>query len=119
MATHQKCRQFRIPRNHRLGDAFVFKKGDTTAPFDLAVLTSQQHQLQAQPLGQRMGQHRIAAEARDQVVKIGIAAYETTLQDEEFVASLQAQGVGTEWLGPERTTEIIEANFEILQRFQN
>ena len=48
-----------------------------------------------------------------------VAAYETALQDEEFVASLQAQGIGTEWLGPERTTEIIEANFEILQRFQD
>lgn len=48
-----------------------------------------------------------------------VAAYETALQDEEFVASLQVQGIGTEWLGPERTTEIIEANFEILQRFQD
>ncbi|PTW46590.1 MULTISPECIES: tripartite tricarboxylate transporter substrate binding protein [Rhodovulum] len=47
-----------------------------------------------------------------------VEAYHTVLQDPDFVASLEAQDIGTEWLGPERTTEIIESNFEILKRFQ-
>jgi len=48
-----------------------------------------------------------------------VSAYQSVLEDETFAASLAAQGIGAEWLGPERTTEIIESNFEILQRFQD
>ncbi|AJE48427.1 tripartite tricarboxylate transporter substrate binding protein [Celeribacter indicus] len=47
-----------------------------------------------------------------------VDAYKAVLEDEEFVASLQAQEIGTEWLGPERTTEIIQSNFDILKRFE-
>ncbi|NWN81772.1 MAG: tripartite tricarboxylate transporter substrate binding protein [Halomonas sp.] len=46
-----------------------------------------------------------------------VDAYQSVLQDEEFVENLESQDIGTEWLGPERTTEIIESNFEILQRY--
>jgi len=46
-----------------------------------------------------------------------VDAYRNVLQDEEFVNKLEAQDIGAEWLGPERTTEIIESNFEILKRY--
>ncbi|WP_163849162.1 tripartite tricarboxylate transporter substrate binding protein [Pseudooceanicola aestuarii] len=46
-----------------------------------------------------------------------VDAYHAVMQDEEFVASLEAQDMGAEWLGPERTTEIIVSNYEILTRF--
>lgn len=46
-----------------------------------------------------------------------VDAYRTVLEDEDFVARLEAQDIGAEWLGPERTTEIVESNFEILKRF--
>lgn len=52
-------------------------------------------------------------EAFQQMVDV----YRNVLQDEEFVNKLEAQDIGTEWLGPERTTEIIESNFEILERY--
>ena len=46
-----------------------------------------------------------------------VDAYHTVLQDEDFVNRLEAQDIGAEWLGPERTTEIIESNFEILKKY--
>lgn len=47
-----------------------------------------------------------------------VDAYKRVLEDEDFVASLKAQEIGTEWLGPERTTEIIYSNFDILKRYE-
>ncbi|SDG87973.1 Bug family tripartite tricarboxylate transporter substrate binding protein [Pelagibacterium luteolum] len=47
------------------------------------------------------------------------AAYQAVLEDEEFAESLASQGIGAEWLGPDRTTAIIESNLEILERFQD
>lgn len=47
------------------------------------------------------------------------AAYQAVLADEDFAERLASQGIGAEWLGPDRTTAIIESNFEILQRFQD
>jgi tripartite-type tricarboxylate transporter receptor subunit TctC len=46
-----------------------------------------------------------------------VAAYEEVLQDEDFVALLKEQDIGADWVGPERTTEIVKSNFEILKRF--
>lgn len=46
-----------------------------------------------------------------------VDAYHNALQDEAFVSRLEAQDIGAEWLGPERTTEIIESNFEILKQY--
>ncbi|TDE34645.1 Bug family tripartite tricarboxylate transporter substrate binding protein [Antarcticimicrobium sediminis] len=46
-----------------------------------------------------------------------VAAYETVLQDEDFVAQLHDQNIGADWLGPERTTEMVLSNFDILSRF--
>lgn len=46
-----------------------------------------------------------------------VEAYKSAMEDEEFVAGLKAQDIGAEWLGPEKTTEIVDSNFEILKRF--
>ncbi|WP_081784614.1 Bug family tripartite tricarboxylate transporter substrate binding protein [Nitratireductor aquibiodomus] len=46
-----------------------------------------------------------------------VDAYKAVLEDEAFVKSLKKQKIGAEWLGPERTTEIINSNFEVLKRF--
>ncbi|MDG4720333.1 MULTISPECIES: Bug family tripartite tricarboxylate transporter substrate binding protein [Thalassospira] len=46
-------------------------------------------------------------------------AYEAVLKDPAFVADLEKQGIGAEWLGPEETTEIIKSNFEVLERFKD
>ena len=45
-------------------------------------------------------------------------AYEAVLKDPAFVADLEKQGIGAEWLGPEETTKIIKSNFEVLERFK-
>lgn len=47
------------------------------------------------------------------------AAYEKVLSDPDFKAQLKEQQIGSDWLGPEKTTEIINNNYEILQRFQD
>ena len=47
-----------------------------------------------------------------------VDAYQAVLDDPEFVASLEAQDIGAEWLGPERTSEIITSNFDILKRYE-
>ena len=44
-------------------------------------------------------------------------AYRSVLEDEEFVNNLESQDIGAEWLGPERTTEIITENAEILEQY--
>ncbi|MBR9762805.1 MAG: tripartite tricarboxylate transporter substrate binding protein [Rhodobacteraceae bacterium] len=46
-----------------------------------------------------------------------VDAYHNVMMDEEFTASLEAQDMGAEWLGPQKTTDIIMSNFEILKRF--
>ncbi|WP_353476208.1 tripartite tricarboxylate transporter substrate binding protein (plasmid) [Salipiger sp. H15] len=48
-----------------------------------------------------------------------VDAYKTVLEDPEFVASLEAQDIGAEWLGPDRTSEMITSNFEILKRYED
>ncbi|VDS10704.1 Tripartite tricarboxylate transporter family receptor [Paracoccus haematequi] len=48
-----------------------------------------------------------------------VATYESILADPEFAQLLADQQIGAEWLGPERTTEIIKENFKILQQFQS
>ncbi|MFV0334821.1 MAG: Bug family tripartite tricarboxylate transporter substrate binding protein [Tropicimonas sp.] len=48
-----------------------------------------------------------------------VDTYKAVLEDPEFVATLTGQGIGAEWLGPERTTEIVTSNFDILKRFES
>lgn len=44
-------------------------------------------------------------------------AYEKVLKNPEFKKQLEEQKIGSEWLGSEKTTEIIQNNFSILERF--
>lgn len=46
-----------------------------------------------------------------------VSAYERTMQNPEFLAFLADNNIGADWLGPERTTERVHTNFEILQRY--
>lgn len=64
-----------------------------------------------------MAAHAELKEESPELYERMLDAYSTILQDEEFVASLVAQDIGAEWLGPEQTTEIILDNAEVLERF--
>ncbi|MCQ0972096.1 tripartite tricarboxylate transporter substrate binding protein [Paracoccus sp. TK19116] len=46
-----------------------------------------------------------------------VSAYERTMQNPDFIAHLEANEIGAEWLGPEKTTARIESNFEILEKY--
>jgi tripartite-type tricarboxylate transporter receptor subunit TctC len=46
-----------------------------------------------------------------------VDAYKAVLEDKEFVEKLKGQKIGAQWLGPDRTTEIITSNLEVLKRF--
>ena len=46
-----------------------------------------------------------------------VSAYERTMQNPEFIAHLEENEIGAEWLGPEKTTARIESNFEILKKY--
>lgn len=45
--------------------------------------------------------------------------YKDVLSDPEFKAQLKEQNIGSDWLGPEKTTEIIKENYPILERFKD
>ncbi|MCQ9615752.1 tripartite tricarboxylate transporter substrate-binding protein [Paenalcaligenes niemegkensis] len=45
--------------------------------------------------------------------------YKEVLSDPAFQKMLNDQGIGSDWLGPEKTTEIIHENFKILERFKD
>jgi putative tricarboxylic transport membrane protein len=47
-----------------------------------------------------------------------VDTYEKIITDPDFIAQLTAQKIGSEWLGPEQTTAIIESNFAILKQFE-
>ena len=47
-----------------------------------------------------------------------VAAYQKTLEMPEFKAWLAANRMGGDWVGPERTTEIMRTNFEMLRKYQ-
>lgn len=46
-----------------------------------------------------------------------VSAYERTMQNPEFIAFLESNEIGADWLGPERTTERVRTNFEILEQY--
>ncbi|HEY8369325.1 MAG TPA: tripartite tricarboxylate transporter substrate binding protein, partial [Thermodesulfobacteriota bacterium] len=48
-----------------------------------------------------------------------VDAYKKVLANPEFQAWLKTNGMDGVWLGPERTTEIIKANFEVLRKYQH
>ena len=46
-------------------------------------------------------------------------AYEKVLHDPEFLAKAKKQGVGTDWLGPERSLAQIKAAYAIFDQYKN
>lgn len=46
-----------------------------------------------------------------------VAAYERTMQNPEFIAHLESNEIGTDWLGPQRTTAVVRSNYEIIERY--
>ena len=48
-----------------------------------------------------------------------VSAYRATLDDARFRKWLQDNQMGGDWVGEERTTEIIHANFEGLKRYKD
>lgn len=46
-----------------------------------------------------------------------VSAYERTMQSPEFLAFLDENEIGDDWLGPERTTERVRTNYEILKKY--
>jgi putative tricarboxylic transport membrane protein len=48
-----------------------------------------------------------------------VSAYERTMQNPEFIAFLKQNDIGADWLGPEKTAEIVKRNYEILERYKD
>ncbi|WP_227870709.1 Bug family tripartite tricarboxylate transporter substrate binding protein [Orrella marina] len=48
-----------------------------------------------------------------------VSAYERALQNEEFLAKLKSMKIGSDWIGPEKTTEIIKGNYEIINKYKD
>lgn len=48
-----------------------------------------------------------------------VAAYEATMQNPEFIAHLEANDIGADWMGPEKTTEVVKRNFEVIQQYKD
>jgi putative tricarboxylic transport membrane protein len=48
-----------------------------------------------------------------------VEAYHKTLEDPEFKAWLAANRMGDDWTGPDKATEIVNANFEVMRRYQS
>ena len=45
-----------------------------------------------------------------------ISAYERTMKNPEFIAYLKKNDIGADWLGPEKTTEAVKRDYEVLER---
>lgn len=48
-----------------------------------------------------------------------VSAYERTMQNPEFIAFLKQNKIGAEWLGPEKTTEVVKHNYDLLERYKD
>ncbi|HEX7128264.1 MAG TPA: tripartite tricarboxylate transporter substrate binding protein [Thermodesulfobacteriota bacterium] len=48
-----------------------------------------------------------------------VDAYRKVLQNQEFQAWLRSNAIDGAWHGPERTTEIIRANFDVLRKYRH
>ncbi|PLC52633.1 tripartite tricarboxylate transporter substrate-binding protein [Pollutimonas nitritireducens] len=47
-----------------------------------------------------------------------VAAYERTMKNEKFLKQLNSMQMGADWLGPEKTTEIMQRNFDIINKYR-
>jgi tripartite-type tricarboxylate transporter receptor subunit TctC len=48
-----------------------------------------------------------------------VEAYRRTLQDPEFQTWLKANKMGDDWTGPDKATEMVTTNFEVMRQFQS
>jgi len=48
-----------------------------------------------------------------------VSAYERALKNEQFLAQLKNMQMGSDWVGPERTTEILHHNYEIINKYRD
>ncbi len=48
-----------------------------------------------------------------------VEAYERTLKNEKFLEQLKSMKMGADWLGPEKTTEVMKSNFEIISKYRD
>ena len=48
-----------------------------------------------------------------------VSAYERTMKNPEFIAFLKQNDIGADWLGPDKTTEMVKRNYEILRRYKD
>lgn len=47
-----------------------------------------------------------------------VAAYRRTLENKEFKAWLAGNRMGDDWVGPEKATEMVTTNFDVMRRYQ-
>jgi len=48
-----------------------------------------------------------------------VSAYERTMKNPEFIAFLKQNDIGAEWLGPDKTTEVVKRNYDILEKYKD
>ena len=48
-----------------------------------------------------------------------VDAYHRTLENPEFKAWLSGNRMGDDWVGPEKATEMVTTNFEVMRQYQN
>jgi len=62
----------------------------------------------------------VSAEFRDQHpdrFETLVDAYRRTLENPEFIAYLEENSIGADWLGPEATTDAVMTTYEVLQEY--
>lgn len=48
-----------------------------------------------------------------------VEAYRATLENPEFQEYLEKNEIGGDWLGPEKTTEVVERNYEVIKKYKD
>src|SRR5690606_18252107 len=48
-----------------------------------------------------------------------VSAYQRALKNEQFLAQLDKQNMGSDWVGPERTTKIVKDNYDIIYEYRD
>ncbi|WP_226575751.1 Bug family tripartite tricarboxylate transporter substrate binding protein [Acuticoccus sediminis] len=48
-----------------------------------------------------------------------VDAYEATLKKPEFQAHLKENAIGADWLGPDRTQEIVQRNYDVIAKYKD
>ncbi|MVW77689.1 Bug family tripartite tricarboxylate transporter substrate binding protein [Bordetella sp. 02P26C-1] len=48
-----------------------------------------------------------------------VSAYERTLKNEKYLEQLKKMKMGADWLGPEKTTDVMNRNYEIISKYRD